>query len=73
MIAGVSEWSYNDRPAGTRFVPDRVAEPARSDIEREMWDWPCPSPGWRALTVYRRDADADGTRTRELELPMLAG
>ncbi|WP_433220191.1 DUF6891 domain-containing protein [Dactylosporangium sp. CS-047395] len=35
----MSEWTYNDRPAGARFVPERIAEPARSDLEREIWDW----------------------------------
>jgi hypothetical protein len=39
MIACVSDWAFNDRPAGVRFLPDRVAEPGRTEIEDEMWSW----------------------------------
>ena len=39
MIVRMSEWVYNDRPAGVRFLPDTVAEPERSEIEDEIWSW----------------------------------
>jgi len=39
MIARVSEWVYNDRPDGVRFLPDRITEPARTEIEDEIWAW----------------------------------
>jgi hypothetical protein len=39
MITRVSEWAYNDRPAGVSFLPDRITEPARSEIEDQIWDW----------------------------------
>lgn len=32
-------WTYNDRPEGVRFVPERVAEPGRTEIEDEIWSW----------------------------------
>ncbi|MEU0558085.1 hypothetical protein [Dactylosporangium sp. NPDC006015] len=35
----MSEWAYNDRPSGVRFLPDEVAEPERSEIEDEIWSW----------------------------------
>ncbi|MFI7575617.1 DUF6891 domain-containing protein [Micromonospora sp. NPDC049497] len=35
----MSEWAYNDRPDGIRFLPDRIAEPARTEIEHEIWAW----------------------------------
>lgn len=35
----MSEWAYNDRPDGVRFLPDRIAEPARTEIEDEIWAW----------------------------------
>ncbi|MEV8516321.1 hypothetical protein [Dactylosporangium sp. NPDC051484] len=35
----MSEWAYNDRPDGVRFLPDRVPEPARTEIEDEIWAW----------------------------------
>ncbi|MEV1142315.1 hypothetical protein [Micromonospora sp. NPDC049799] len=35
----MSEWAYNDRPDGIRFLPDRIAEPARTEIEDEIWAW----------------------------------
>lgn len=39
MIWPVSEWTYNDRPAGVRFLPDEVAEPERTELEDEIWAW----------------------------------
>lgn len=47
MIARVSEWAYNDRPDGVSFLPDRVTEPARTEIEDEIWAW-----------IVRGEADA---------------
>ncbi|MEU7904897.1 DUF6891 domain-containing protein [Actinoplanes sp. NPDC049118] len=35
----MSEWAYNDRPDGVRFLPDRIAEPGRTEIEDEIWAW----------------------------------
>lgn len=35
----MSEWVYNDRPAEVGFLPDRIAGPARTEIENEIWDW----------------------------------
>ncbi|MET8148403.1 DUF6891 domain-containing protein [Actinoplanes sp. NPDC049668] len=35
----MSEWAYNDRPDGFRPLPDRFAEPARGEIEDEIWSW----------------------------------
>ncbi|WP_285558665.1 DUF6891 domain-containing protein [Actinoplanes regularis] len=35
----MSDWSYNERPDGVRFLPDRIAEPGRSEIEAEIWSW----------------------------------
>lgn len=35
----MSEWAYNDRPDGARFLSDRIAEPARAGIEDEIWAW----------------------------------
>ncbi|WP_229070943.1 hypothetical protein [Actinoplanes sp. DH11] len=32
-------WAYNERPAGLRFLPERIAEPARAELESEIWDW----------------------------------
>ncbi|SNY68447.1 DUF6891 domain-containing protein [Paractinoplanes atraurantiacus] len=42
------EWIYNRRPDGARFLPDRVAEPARTEIEDDIWSW-----------VVRGEDDAD--------------
>lgn len=39
MIPRVSDWTYNDRPEGVRFLPDRITEPGRTEIEDEMWSW----------------------------------
>ena len=39
MIVRVSDWAYNDRPDGVRFLPDRIAEPTRTEIEGEIWAW----------------------------------
>jgi hypothetical protein len=39
MNVRVSEWAYHDRPDGVRFLPDRVTEPARTEIEDEIWAW----------------------------------
>lgn len=39
MIAVVTEWIYNDRPAGVRFLTDRIADPGRAEIEDEIWGW----------------------------------
>jgi Domain of unknown function (DUF6891) len=39
MIVCVSDWAYNNRPDGVRFLPDRIAEPARAEIEDEIWAW----------------------------------
>ena len=36
MIACVSAWAYNERPAGVRFVPDTVGEPGPGAREGEM-------------------------------------
>ncbi|MEV0216406.1 hypothetical protein [Micromonospora sp. NPDC050695] len=44
----MSGWIYNDRPEGVRFLTDRIAEPGRTQIEGEVWDW-----------VVRGEADAD--------------
>ncbi|MBB4766296.1 DUF6891 domain-containing protein [Amorphoplanes digitatis] len=35
----MNEWAYNDRPDGFRPLPDRIAEPARGEIEDEIWSW----------------------------------
>ncbi|MBM2622088.1 hypothetical protein JIG36_41955 [Actinoplanes sp. LDG1-06] len=35
----MNEWPYNNRPADVRFVPDRIAETARTEIEDEIWSW----------------------------------
>src|SRR5687768_11843167 len=35
----VSGWVYNDRPDGVRFLPERITEPARTEIEDEIWAW----------------------------------
>ncbi|WP_203717146.1 DUF6891 domain-containing protein [Asanoa siamensis] len=35
----MTRWAYNDRPDGVRFLTDRIAEPGRSEIEEEIWDW----------------------------------
>ncbi|MBU2664751.1 hypothetical protein KOI35_14705 [Actinoplanes bogorensis] len=35
----MNDWVYNNRPAGVRFVPERVAEPARTEIEDQIWSW----------------------------------
>ncbi|MEV8503651.1 hypothetical protein AB0368_02345 [Actinoplanes sp. NPDC051475] len=35
----MSEWPYNDRPDGVRFLPERIKEPARTEIEDEIWSW----------------------------------
>jgi hypothetical protein len=39
MICRVSDWIYNDRPDGVRFLPERIAEPARTELEDEIWTW----------------------------------
>lgn len=33
----MTEWTYNDRPDGSRFLPERITEPARAQIEDEIW------------------------------------
>ncbi|MFF5078433.1 DUF6891 domain-containing protein [Actinoplanes sp. NPDC000266] len=33
------EWIYNGRPDGARFLPERIAEPARTEIEDDIWSW----------------------------------
>ncbi|MEH1164040.1 hypothetical protein V6V47_01485 [Micromonospora sp. CPCC 205539] len=40
-------WIYNDRPEGVAFLPERIAEPGRGQIEAEIWDW-----------IVRGEADA---------------
>ncbi|MDG4825406.1 hypothetical protein O7635_26465 [Asanoa sp. WMMD1127] len=35
----MTRWIYNDRPADVRFLTDRIAEPGRTEIETEIWDW----------------------------------
>ncbi|MEU1686491.1 hypothetical protein [Micromonospora sp. NPDC005707] len=35
----MTAWRYNDRPEGVRFLTERIAEPGRAEIEREIWDW----------------------------------
>ncbi|MDI6099486.1 hypothetical protein QLQ12_12860 [Actinoplanes sp. NEAU-A12] len=35
----MTAWPYNDRPDGVRFLPDRVDEEARAEIEDEIWTW----------------------------------
>jgi hypothetical protein len=35
----VSEWTYNERPAGVRFLTDRIPEPGRTEIDDEIWAW----------------------------------
>lgn len=39
MIGRVNRWTYNDRPEGVRFVPERVAEPGRTELEDQIWSW----------------------------------
>ncbi|MEU4472637.1 hypothetical protein [Micromonospora sp. NPDC023888] len=41
-------WTYNDRPAGARFLTDRIPEPGRGAIEDELWAW-----------IVRGESDAD--------------
>jgi len=48
MIARVSEWAYNDRPDSVTFLPERIAEPDRTEIEDEIWAW-----------IVRGEADAE--------------
>ncbi len=47
MIARVNTWSYNERPAGARFLPERD-DTATAAIEDEIWAW-----------VVRGDDDPD--------------
>ncbi|MFC0027934.1 DUF6891 domain-containing protein [Micromonospora chaiyaphumensis] len=35
----MTAWSFNERPEGVRFLTERIAEPGRAEIERELWDW----------------------------------
>ncbi|MEW2383970.1 hypothetical protein AB0873_18045 [Micromonospora sp. NPDC047707] len=35
----MSDWAYNDRPDGVTFLPGRIAEPTRTEIEDEIWAW----------------------------------
>ncbi|MFI5836201.1 DUF6891 domain-containing protein [Micromonospora sp. NPDC051300] len=35
----MTEWIYNDRPEGARFLTDRIAEPGRAGIDDEIWSW----------------------------------
>ncbi|MEU4427245.1 hypothetical protein AB0F81_42030 [Actinoplanes sp. NPDC024001] len=35
----MNEWTYNDRPDGARFLPERITEPGRTEIEDEIWAW----------------------------------
>ncbi|MEV4122252.1 hypothetical protein [Micromonospora sp. NPDC049645] len=44
----MTEWTYNDRPAGVRFLTDRIPEPGRTAVEDELWAW-----------IVRGEADAD--------------
>ncbi|WP_328345290.1 DUF6891 domain-containing protein [Micromonospora sp. NBC_00421] len=44
----MTEWIYNDRPEGVRFLPERIAEPGRAEIEDEIWAF-----------VVRGEDDAD--------------
>ncbi|MGY0002612.1 DUF6891 domain-containing protein [Micromonospora sp. I033] len=44
----MTAWRYNERPEGVRFLTERLAEPGRAEIEREIWDW-----------VVRGEDDAD--------------
>jgi hypothetical protein len=39
MIAAVDEWAFNERPAGVRFLTDRIGEPGRTRVEDEIWGW----------------------------------
>jgi hypothetical protein len=47
MIAAVNEWAFNERPAGVRFLTDRIGEPGRTRVEDEIWGW-----------IVRGEADA---------------
>ncbi|MFI7024440.1 DUF6891 domain-containing protein [Micromonospora sp. NPDC049900] len=44
----MTEWIYNERPAGVRFLTERIGEPGRDEIEAEIWAW-----------IVRGDTDAD--------------
>ncbi|MEU5964668.1 hypothetical protein ABZ777_25965 [Micromonospora parva] len=35
----MTEWTYNDRPEGVRFLTDRVPEPGRTAVDDELWGW----------------------------------
>ncbi|MFI5495005.1 DUF6891 domain-containing protein [Actinoplanes sp. NPDC051859] len=35
----MNTWVYNDRPEGARFLPDRIADPGRAQLEAEIWEW----------------------------------
>ncbi|MER7166434.1 hypothetical protein ABT336_10265 [Micromonospora sp. NPDC000207] len=35
----MTEWIYNDRPEGLRVLDERIAEPGRTRIEDEIWEW----------------------------------
>ncbi|MGW3890262.1 DUF6891 domain-containing protein [Micromonospora chokoriensis] len=44
----MTEWTYNDRPGGAKFLTDRIPEPGRGAIEDELWAW-----------IVRGEDDAD--------------
>ena len=35
----MDRWVYNDRPEGVSFLPERIAEPGRTEIEDDIWAW----------------------------------
>ncbi|MFG2050541.1 DUF6891 domain-containing protein [Micromonospora sp. NPDC048935] len=64
----MSEWTYNDRPEGVRFLADRIPEPGRGAIEAELWAWIVRGEGDAAefVDVFDDEEERHGTTDEEL-------
>src|SRR5262245_59133440 len=65
---GVRGWVYNDRPDGVRLLPDRIREPARTEIEDEIWAWIVRGEDDAAAFVEYLDDDDERHGATEEEL-----
>lgn len=64
----VDQWVYNDRPAGAQFLTERIAEPGRTTIEAEIWDWVVrgEDDAESFVDIFSDDEERHGATTEEL-------
>jgi hypothetical protein len=68
-MGAMTAWAYNDRPDGVRFLPPRITEPGRTEIENDIWDWIVRGEDDAAEFVDYLEDDEDryGATDEELE------